>query len=136
VLIPKNGNRIALDTNTTIAILNQLQGPSQWIQGFKEVFLPVTVVGELRFGALKSQRSMANLLRIEDFASRCQILEVRLETADVYARLRMGLRTIGRPIPENDLWIAAICVEHGLPLATSDGHFDDVKELSVEPPPT
>lgn len=135
MLIPKDGNKIALDTNTAIAILNQKAGPSQWIQEFEEVFLPVVVIGELRFGALKSKRIAANLLRVQDFVSRCQILEVQLQTTDVYARLRMGLRKVGRPIPENDLWIAAICVEHGLRLASADGHFDDVRELSVESPP-
>jgi tRNA(fMet)-specific endonuclease VapC len=50
-------------------------------------------------------------------------------TAEVYARLRLRLREKGQPIPENDLWIAAICVEHQLPLATLDGHFEAVESL-------
>ena len=50
-------------------------------------------------------------------------------TAAVYARLRLGLKEKGKPIPENDLWIAALCVEHQVPLVTLDGHFDSVEEL-------
>jgi tRNA(fMet)-specific endonuclease VapC len=52
-------------------------------------------------------------------------------TAEVYARIRMDLKRKGKPIPENDLWIAALCIERGLPLATSDGHFAAVDELTI-----
>jgi predicted nucleic acid-binding protein len=60
---------------------------------------------------------------------RCRVLEITANTAAVYARLRLGLKSKGKPIPENDLWIAAICVEHQVPLATLDAHFDVVDGL-------
>ncbi|MFB3042489.1 MAG: type II toxin-antitoxin system VapC family toxin, partial [Candidatus Poribacteria bacterium] len=71
-----NGSKIALDTNQAIAIPNAIGNAGQWVQGFAEVYLPVTVVGELRFGALNSQRVSANLERIEHLITRCQILDV------------------------------------------------------------
>jgi len=47
-----------------------------------------------------------------------------------YARIRVRLREKGKPIPENDLWIAAACIEHRLPLAALDSHFDVVEGLA------
>jgi tRNA(fMet)-specific endonuclease VapC len=132
--MPKSGRRIALDTNAAIAVLNDKDGSGLWVQSFEELFLPVPAIGELRFGALKSQRSLDNFRRIEALISRCQVLDARLQTTEVYARLRLDLRKKGKPIPENDLWIAALCVEHDLPLATLDGHFKDIDELRIEIP--
>lgn len=129
-----SGNRIALDTNAAISVLNDTAGSGLWIKNFEEVFLPVPAIGELRFGALKSRRAGDNLRRINELVSRCQILEIRLGTTEVYARLRLDLRRRGKPIPENDLWIAALCVEHGLSLATTDGHYEPIEELRTERP--
>jgi len=47
-------------------------------------------------------------------------------------RLRLGLKEKGKPIPENDLWIAALCIEHQVKLAAVDGHFDVIDELLRE----
>ncbi|MEE9295495.1 MAG: PIN domain-containing protein [Phycisphaerae bacterium] len=52
-------------------------------------------------------------------------------TADVYAGVRLRLKHAGKPIPENDVWIAALCVQHGVPPATSDEHFAHVDALEV-----
>jgi tRNA(fMet)-specific endonuclease VapC len=91
--------------------------------------LPVPVVGELRYGALDSRKAPENLGKVEGLLARCQILNVTAATADVYARLRLDLKQKGKPIPENDVWIAALCVEHQVPLAASDAHFDAVDGL-------
>jgi len=125
------GNSIALDTNQAIAWLNGRPGMDLWITRFSNVYLPVIVIGELRFGALKSLRAGNNISKIESLISRCGILEVKENTAAVYARLRLGLMQKGRPIPENDLWIAAICVEHGVALASVDVHLKEVDGLQI-----
>ncbi len=125
------GSRIALDTNRAITILNRAD-EAQKFRDIAEVFLPVPVVGELRYGALNSQHSAANLERITRLVSRCQVLGIDTATAEVYSQARLRLKQKGRPIPENDLWIAAICIQHSLPLATSDSHFLEVEDLIVE----
>lgn len=125
-----NGNEIALDTNQAIAILNSAD-EARKIQAFTEIYVPVPVVGELRYGALNSQKSEVNLERISQLVNRCRAVGIDLGTAEVYARIRLQLKQKGRPIPENDLWIAAICVQHAIPLATSDGHFSAVEGLTV-----
>ena len=125
-----NGNKLALDTNQAIAILNR-EDEARKIQTFTEIYLPVPVVGELRFGALNSQKSEANLERISHLVNRCHAVGINLDTAEIYARIRLHLKQKGRPIPENDLWIAAICVQHAIPLATADDHFSAIEELTV-----
>lgn len=118
-----DGNRIALDTNHAIAVMNGVAAVEQQVAGYSVVYLPAVVLGELRYGALNSARSEDNLKRVDFLASRCQVLAVTDVTATRYAEIRVALKRAGRPIPENDLWIAATCIEHSLPLATYDSHF-------------
>jgi tRNA(fMet)-specific endonuclease VapC len=112
-----------------IAVLGGRAGTLASSQDF-QFALPATVVGELRYGALNSRRSRENLALVERLTARCVILPVTESTADVYARIRVRLREQGKPIPENDLWIAAACIEHHLPLAALDSHFDAVEGLA------
>ena len=89
------------------------------------------MVGELRFGALESRHVTENLGRVERLTARCTVLNATVITAEIYARIQLQLKEKGKPIPENDLWIATICVEHDLPLATTDTHFLEVNDLQV-----
>lgn len=57
------------------------------------------------------------------------ILPVDETTAETYSQVRDELRQKGRPIPENDIWISALARQHGLPVVSQDGHFDEVPEL-------
>jgi tRNA(fMet)-specific endonuclease VapC len=84
------------------------------------------------FGAVRSGRSEANAARIDDLAATCTVVGVDAETARRCGQLEGELRKKGRPIPENDLWIAACALRHGLILATRDRHFDQVEGLQVE----
>lgn len=124
-----NGNSIALDSSEAVHLLNDVPAVVQWLKTFGELCMSVTAIGELRFGALKSGKPAANLSRVDDLVKRCRVLNVQATTAEVYARLRIELRRKGRPIPENDLWIAAACVEHAVCLATEDAHFGVVDGL-------
>jgi tRNA(fMet)-specific endonuclease VapC len=123
-----SGDRVALDTSVAIDILAD-RAQSLTSQPISEFLLPVTVVGELRYGALNSLRVDENLVEVERLVTRCRVLDVTTTTAEVYARLRLSLKQKGKPIPENDLWIAALCVEHGVQLAAVDTHFDAVDGL-------
>lgn len=125
------GEIVALDTNEAIAVLNDTGDAAAWVSAYPIVCLPIIVVGELRFGALNSARADTNMQRVDGLVKRCRILEVTLATTEVYCRVRLQLKREGKPIPENDVWIAALAVQHGLPLATSDAHFDHVRGLTV-----
>jgi len=96
------------------------------------VALPTIVAGELLFGALNSGLQARNYTRYEAFIDGALLLCVDRDTARHYAQLRLALKRAGRPIPENDIWIAALCLQHGLVLVTSDGHFADCPGLVTE----
>lgn len=123
--------RFLLDTNVVIALFS---GDKLVTERFSEaeVFVPSTALGELYYGARKSAHPSENLARVEQFAGATQVLSCDATTAWFYGEVRDGLRLKGRPIPENDLWIAAIAVQHGLTLATRDDHFNDVDGLKRE----
>ena len=129
VSILVSGSSVALDTSVAIDVLAGEAG-ALLSDPTRELLLPVPVVGELRYGALNSRRSAENLAEVERLTGRCRVLNITTATADVYARLRLRLKQKGQPIPENDLWIAALCVEHHVPLASLDGHFDLIDELA------
>ena len=126
-----NGN-VALDTNAAISILNGEEHVIARTRHQTQVYLPLPVVGELLFGALNSQRAEANLARIQELFERSTILDMGAETASQYAQTRLALKRQGRPIPENDVWIAALCIQHHLSLITDDRHFEWVEGLSLD----
>ena len=131
-----SGNNVALDTNQAIAILNDDVAAVTFYSAFDQLVLPVTVIGELRYGATNSKRADANLKKIDELVARCTVIDTTLITAITYAKLRFALKQIGHPVPENDLWIAAVCVQHALPLATRDHHFNAIQGLVLAGPPT
>src|SRR3954454_23834439 len=96
------GSSVALDTNQAIAILNDVPAAIAFYSTFAELCLPVIVLGELRYGALNSARVAENLERIDRLMQRCRVLSAGDATAASYARLRMALKQLARPIPEND----------------------------------
>jgi tRNA(fMet)-specific endonuclease VapC len=89
-------------------------------------------LGELYFGAERSSRAEPNIERIDRVASSTTVLPCTQDTARQYGLVRNALRAKGRPIPENDIWIAATALEHGLILLTRDAHFRHVEGLTVE----
>lgn len=124
--------RYLLDTNVAIAVLErELNLESRRGSGL-EAFLNTIVLGELLFGAEKSQRVQENIDRIEKLASVCPVLSCDEETARFYGTMKTLIQKKGRPIPENDLWIAASARRYGLTLASRDSHFKDVEGLDLE----
>lgn len=120
-----------LDTNIVIAILNQETTFIERLTGIN-AFVPSIALGELYFGAYKSARVELNLKRIEDFLIGYRMLACDKATADIYGQIKVKLEAKGRPLPENDIWIAAIAVQYGLKLVTRDEHFREVDGLMVE----
>lgn len=124
--------RYVLDTNIIIALFDQDTSVIEQINEASEIYLPAIVIGELYYGAYNSNRLNQNLERIDTFRTQISILECDDDTGKIYGRIKKGLKDIGRPIPENDIWIAAIAIQHHLVLATRDGHFEYVEELEIE----
>lgn len=121
-----------LDTNIVIALFANEAAVKDNLARTDEVFIPSVVVGELCYGAYKSARAKENLSRIDDFASSSLVLGCDTETARVYGEIKNNLRLKGRPLPENDIWIAAIAVQHDLTLISRDAHFNEIENLKVD----
>ncbi|HKV25778.1 MAG TPA: type II toxin-antitoxin system VapC family toxin [Candidatus Acidoferrum sp.] len=123
--------RVLLDTNVVIAFFSREKAVFQRVLDH-EICLPITVLGELHNGARKSAHGEANAERIDEFAAAVPVFSCDADTAKHYGRIKDQLRSKGRPIPENDIWIAALAAQHGLPLATRDEHFAQIEGLRVE----
>ena len=122
-----------LDTNIVIALFAEDPSVQKRIARAGEIFVPAVVIGELFFGAFKSARPKANSTRIENFAAVNTILACDVGTGREYGHIKKLLHEKGQPIPENDIWIAALAREHGLTLVSRDEHFNKIDELkSVE----
>ncbi len=124
--------RYLLDTSILIALLADETAVKEKLAQADEVFVPSIAMGELYYGAWKSHRVQENLARIDELAGDSTVLGCGIEVARHYGEIKNALRVKGRPIPENDLWIAAIAVAYGLILATRDAHFNELAALMVE----
>lgn len=124
--------RIALDTNIAIDILNGNEKTVETLSEFDLIYLPITVCGELLFGAKNSSRAEENEAKYQAFIDQCYVLNSSALVAEEYARIRKQLKDNGRPIPENDIWIASICIVNEVPIYTRDKHFLRVEGLTVK----
>lgn len=124
--------RFLLDTNIVIALIGREATAEAALAKAAAVYVPAVVLGELYFGARKSSRVSANVKQVDEFAAANVIVPSDASTAHHYGEARDALRRKGRPIPENDIWIAAVALQHALVLASRDAHFGEVDGLSVE----
>lgn len=131
VLTGKAGNSYLLDTNIVVAILNDEAGLEPKLRG-TTTYISTIVLGELYYGARNSARAADNLNKINDFVVSAAFVDCDKLTADYYALVKHQLKRKGRPIPENDIWIAATALQHGLTLVSRDGHFKEVDDLSLD----
>ena len=124
--------RYLLDTNVVISLFAKNPLTHERIAQAAEVFVSCIAVGELYFGACKSTKVQENIARIDDFVLNNSILSCTSDIAKRYGTIKNDLKVKGQPIPENDIWIAAIAQQHSLILVTNDAHFDFIDNLTVE----
>jgi len=123
---------LVLDTNAYSDY--QRRGRWQWqIQRADQVVLPVVVLAELKFGFLSGGLESRNRAVLQQFLGerRVSVLWLTERTTDIYADFKTQLKSQGTPIPENDIWIAAMCHEAGGTLASADNHFRHLPQLSL-----
>ena len=123
--------RVALDTNRYTDLCRGEPAVVEVVATADAVFLPFVVVGELRAGFGVGARARGNERTLQRFLAkpRVDVLFATEATTHHYAALFGQLRAQGTPIPTNDVWIAALALEHGLALSTRDGHFDHIPQL-------
>ena len=125
---------ILLDTNAYSAILrNQGEFVLDAIDEVENLFFSVVVIGELYAGFRNGSRFHENTVFLKEFLSDpiVTIADVNEETAEIFGELKSVLKKQGTPIPLNDIWIAAQCVEMGSVLVTFDKHFSNIPGLRI-----
>jgi len=120
---------LIIDTNALSAIADEAPGMGDVLERATVAAIPVIVLGEYGFGIAQSTRRSHHQKWLRDNIPGFRILDITRETAEHYAGIRLELKRAGTPIPSNDLWIAALCREHNLPVLSRDAHFDHVKRL-------
>lgn len=126
------GNKFLLDTNIITAWLKGDASIADKIDKAKEIYIPTIVIGELYYGALYSTQIEKNIKKIKSVTDNYNILKVDEETSITYGNIKAGLRKKGKPIPENDIWIAAIAEPYKLIIVTRDKHFKEIESIKIK----
>ena len=125
--------KLLLDTNRLSDALTQVDEVLDHLETAEAIYVPVIALGEIRAGFLAGRLAAKNEVRLQWFLSQDGIFAVAVDApvSHRYAEVHRALRARGAPIPTNDLWIAAIAIEHGLVLYTRDAHFASVPGLAL-----
>lgn len=119
-----------LDTNALSDIFKENETIRTHIEKADQLYVPVIVLGEYLFGIKGSTKSHELSSLLSGFMNEVQELIISNKTATHYAEIRWELKNNGTPIPENDIWIAALAREFSIPLLSRDSHFDFVTKIT------
>ena len=123
--------RLALDTNRYVDLARATEPTVSLVASADRVFLPVIVLGELRAGFAAGRRSLENEAALRRFLQKpgVEVLLLDEQTTASYAAVFAQLRRQGTPIPTNDMWIAALALQHHLVLHARDEHFAHLPQI-------
>jgi predicted nucleic acid-binding protein len=113
-----------LDTNALSAAADDDPGVVAALSRAEQMVLPVIVLGEYRHGIGQSRNRASYENWLAGLLHDCMVLDIQEPTTHHYAEITLELKRKGKPIPTNDIWIAALCRQHSLPLLSRDRHFD------------
>lgn len=113
-----------LDTNALSAVADDDAGAIAVLARAELMAVPVIVLGEYRHGIALSRNRDSYEKWLTGLLSDCMVLDINEPTTRQYAEITLELKRKGKPIPTNDVWIAALCRQHSLPLLSRDRHFD------------
>ncbi len=126
------GNKFLLDTNIITAWLKGEKPIADKIDNAKEIYIPIIAIGELYYGALYSTRIEKNISDIKRITSYYNVLLIDEAVTLIYGNIKAALRKKGKPIPENDIWIAAIAQHYELAIVTRDKHFKEIDTIKAK----
>jgi tRNA(fMet)-specific endonuclease VapC len=120
---------LILDTNALSALADGEGSAVEIVERAERLAVPVIVLGEYRVGIAQSRHRAIYQNWLREWISAVAVLDIDEETTHSYAAIALELKKKGKPIPANDLWIAAVCRQHSLPLLSRDKHFDLISGL-------
>lgn len=125
------GKGLLLDTSIVVRHFRQAGSVIDRLSEYEELYLPQAALAELYAGAYRSARPEKNLAQISRFLEAVDVISPDDSTPEVYGRISAQLAKAGTPIPQNDIWIAAVALQAELPLAAGDRHFEKVEGLAA-----
>ncbi|MEO8077122.1 MAG: type II toxin-antitoxin system VapC family toxin [Acidobacteriota bacterium] len=123
--------RVALDTNRYVDLCKNVIETVALLEEAEAIVMPFVVIAELRAGFAHGRREAENerILRRFLLKDGVSVVFADDQTTYHYAALFRQLRRQGTPIPTNDMWLAALVLQHNLPLHARDKHFDHLPQL-------
>jgi tRNA(fMet)-specific endonuclease VapC len=123
--------RVALDTNRLTDLFQGDAALAARLEMCHEISIPLFVLGEIKAGFYGGSQQHRNEVLLRKLLAKpnVRILRPKRQTAEHYGRLFVQLKRVGTPVPDNDLWIAALALEHDLLLITRDRHFQRIPQL-------
>ena len=118
-----------LDTNALSAAAEREPSALEVVARAERLAIPVIVLGEYRLGIAQSRHRVSYDNWLREWIAAVSVLDIDDDTTHSYAAIGLELKKKGKPIPANDLWIAALCRQYSLPLLSRDRHFDFVSGL-------
>ena len=118
-----------LDTNSLSAAADRDPAALQVVARAESLAVPVIVLGEYRLGISQSRRRTEYENWLREWIEAVTVLDIEEETTHHRATIALKLKRAGKPMPTNDLWVAALCRQLSLPLISRDRHFDVVRGL-------
>lgn len=115
-----------LDTNALSAAADDDPAVLAILARAEQIAIPAIVLGEYRYGIAQSRHRAHYSNWLDALILDCLVLNISDETTHRYAAINLELRQMGKPIPTNDLWIAALCRQYSLSILSRDKHFDFV----------
>lgn len=125
--------KVLLDTNAYSGFMAGDKKVFDYIVEAEVIYLSTIVIGELFAGFHGGEKFVQNREELKDFLGKdgVTIIDVTMETAEIFGELRSGLAKKGKMIPINDIWIAAHAIETGSKLITYDDHFKNINGVRI-----
>jgi len=120
---------LILDTNALSAAAEREPSALEVVARAERLAIPMIVLGEFRLGIAQSRHRVSYENWLREWTAAVSVLDIDDDTTHSYAAIGLELKKKGKPIPANDLWIAALCRQYSLPLLSRDRHFDFVPGL-------
>jgi tRNA(fMet)-specific endonuclease VapC len=123
--------KLALDTNRYTDLCRGDRSVVEMVEHAEVVWLPFIVLGELRAGFTYGNQEVRNEAILRRFLLKpgVGVLCADEQTTHHYAKVYLQLRKQGTPIPANDMWVAALVLQHSLVLCARDAHFDSLAQI-------
>ena len=127
-----DGNKYFLDTNIIVEFLRGNQLVINFLKQNTNYIVPAIVYGELIFGMENAKQFEKHTKQLQDFITNVQIIPIDSDTSKYYGKIKSQLRKSGKPIPDKDIWIASLSMQHNYTLITNDAHFTNVSLLKFK----